>query len=274
MLIGERLQYELLVNLPSPGYAINFKFPDSVSHFEVIENNNFDTISSNGALQVHKKIVFISFDSGAWQIPAFEVLVERNAQSQKFLTDSILINVGYSPADSTGQLRDIKPVMEVSVTDYFWYYVAGGILLAIIIGWLVYRYLKNRPKKTKPLFDSPLTPFDEAMNALAALKKYDLDDAVQVKEYHSLLATIFKKYYSRKQGRDMLNKTTSDILVSVKEHYEDTRLVSSLAEALRCADAVKFAKFIPGISESGQSHLQVKESIEVIEKIQSPTKQS
>lgn len=274
MLIGERLQYELLVNLPSPGYAINFKFPDSVSHFEVIENNNFDTISSNGALQVHKKIVFTSFDSGAWQIPAFEVLVERNAQSQKFLTDSILINVGYSPADSTGQLRDIKPVMEVSVTDYFWYYVAGGILLAIIIGWLVYRYLKNRPKKTKPLFDSPLTPFDEAMNALAALKKYDLDDAVQVKEYHSLLAAIFKKYYSRKQGRDMLNKTTSDILVSVKEHYEDTSLVSSLAEALRCADAVKFAKFIPGISESGQSHSQVKESIEFIEKIQSPTKQS
>ena len=273
LLIGERLQYELLVNLPSPGYAINFKFPDSVAHFESIENNNFDTINSNGSFQVHKKIVFTCFDSGAWYIPSFEVLVERDNHSQKFLTDSILINVGYSPADSTGELRDIKPVMEVTVTDYTWYYVAAAILLGIIVAWVVYIYIRNTKRRPKPIFDSPLTPYDEAMSALLELKKYDLHDPVKTKEYHSSLAEIFKKYYSRKQEKNMLNKTTGDILLGTKENYEDARLVSTLAEALRCADAVKFAKYIPTVSESDQSHAQIKEAIEFIEKIQSPPKQ-
>ena len=71
----------------------------------------------------------------------------------------------------------------------------------------------------------------------------------------------------------MLNKTTGDILIGIKEHYQDPRLVSTLAEALRCADAVKFAKYIPAVSESDQSHAQVKETIEAIEKLQSQPKQ-
>ena len=273
LLIGERLQYELLVNLPSPGYAINFKFPDSVAHFDVLENNNFDTINSNGSFQVHKKIVFTSFDSGAWHIPSFEVLLENNNQSQKFLTDSILINVGYSPADSTGELRDIKPVMEVFVADYFWYYVGIAGLLGIIVAWLIYIYIRNTKRKPKPIFNSAFTAYDEAMKALQELKNLDLHDPVKVKEYHSSLAEIYKRYFSRKQGKNMLNKTTGDILISTKDHYEDTRLVSTMAEALRCADAVKFAKFIPTVSESDQSHAQVKEAIEFIEKLQSPPKQ-
>ena len=273
LLIGERLQYELLVNLPSPGYAINFKFPDSLAHFDVLENNNFDTINNNGSFQVHKKIVFTSFDSGAWHIPSFEVLVEHDNQIQKFLTDSILINVGYSPADSTGELRDIKPVMEVSVADYFWYYVAIAVLLGIIVAWLIYIYVRNTKRRPKPIFNSAFTAYDEAMKALQELKNLDLHDPFKIKEYHSSLAEIYKRYFSRKQGKNMLNKTTGDILISTKDHYEDTRLVSTMAEALRCADAVKFAKFIPTVSESDQSHAQVKEAIELIEKLQSPLKQ-
>ena len=267
------MQYDLLLSLPAQGYAINFKFPDSIAHFDVIENNNFDTISSSGSFDVHKKIIFTSFDSGSWHIPSFEVLIERNGRAQQFFTDSIKINVGYSPADSTGELRDIKPVMEVTVTDYFWYYVAGGVLLAIILGWLVYRYLKNRPKQPKPIFASALTPYDEAMKALQELKILDLNDPIKVKEYHSSLTALFKKYYSRKLDRNMVNKTTADILINVREQYEDGGLVSSLAEAMRCADAVKFAKFIPSVAESDQSHAQVKQAIELIEKLQSPPKQ-
>ena len=274
ILIGEKLQYELLVNLPAPGYAINFKFPDSLNHFDVLENDRFDTVSDKGgAFLIHKKIILTSFDSGAWHIPSFEVLVERDNQSKQFFTDSVLVNVGYSPADSTGELRDIKPVIEVTVTDYFWYYVAAAILLALIVAWLIYRYIKNRQKRPKPIFNSALTAYDEAMRSLQGLSQYDLHDALQVKEYHTSLAAIFKRYYSRKQARNMTNKTTTDTLINVKEHYEDAGLVSLLAEALRCADAVKFAKYIPAVTESEQSYVQVKDSIERIEKIQSPPKQ-
>lgn len=272
ILIGERLQYDLTCKLPSPGYAINFKFPDSVSRFEVIENNNFDTTRNSNEFLVHKKIIFTSFDSGAWFIPSFEVLIERPNFSRTFHTDSILVDVGYSPADSSGQLRDIKPLIEVTITDYTLYYIAGAVLLAIIIGILLYRYFKNRKQNTGSIFNASLSPFDEAMNALKLLQDSDLSDPVQVKEYHSSLAVVFKRYFSRKLGENMMNRTTGELLVKSKG-FDDARIVSALAESLRLTDAVKFAKYIPGEQASGESLLQVKEAIESIEKIHSPIKQ-
>ena len=255
-----------MLKLPEQGYGINLRLPDSIPHFDLLENNNFDTVSSNGSYLVRKKIIFTSFDSGAWQIPSFEVLLLKNNTSSKLNTDSILVNVGYSPADSTNQLRDIKPVMEVIATDYFWYYIAAAALALIIIGLLLYYYLKNRKKKPLPVFHSALSPYDEAMKALQELKQYDLDMPEQVKTYHVLLSDIFRKYYSRKQSKNLMNKTTGDILMDIKELGNEPVLLSTVAGALRCADAVKFAKYIPGITESNQSHEQVKAAIELIEK--------
>ncbi|MEO6488957.1 MAG: hypothetical protein ABIO04_03370 [Ferruginibacter sp.] len=272
VLIGERVQYDLMVNLPTPGYAMNFNLPDSVPHFEVIENINFDTLSTNGgAFLIHKKLILTSFDSGTWYIPSFQVIVQRNNTARTFNTDSILVDVGYSPSDSTNALRDIKPVMEVNVTDYFWIYVASIVLGLLIIGYLIYNYFKNRKKKPVPVFHSELTPYQEAMKALDDLRKYDLQKPVDIKLFHSSLTEIFKKYYSRKLGRNLFDKTTGDILITLNEQ-QDPGSVSAIAEALRCTDAVKFAKYIPVASESNHSAARVKVTIDGIEKNDSPTK--
>ncbi len=273
LLIGERLQYDLFLNINASASQINLKLPDTIPHFEIIENSNFDTINSNGSFGIHKKIIFTSFDSGAWHIPSFEITLQQNKITGKLYTDSILVNVVYSPADSTNQLRDIKPVMEVTVKDYFWYYFAAVSVLAIIIIVLIYLYFKKRKKKTLPVFHSSLSPYDEAMNALLELKQYDLNNAEQNKIYHVTLSDILRRYCSRKQSKNLMNKTTGDILIDLKEQWDDPDIISSVAASLRRADAVKFAKYIPLISESKISFEQVKEVLELIEKEQSQTKQ-
>lgn len=196
-------------------------------------------------------------------------MLEKNAATSKLSTDSLLVNVGYSPVDSTGRLRDIKPVIEVTVTDYTWLYIAGAVLGVLLIIVLLYYYFRNRKRKPKPVFHAALSPYDEAMKALDELKGYDLGKPEQVKAYHVLLTEIFRRYYSRKANKDLLSKTTSEILVSVKEQYHDQALLSSLSAGLRSADAVKFAKYLPGAAETGAGFMQVKESIELIEKKQS-----
>lgn len=265
ILIGEQLQYDLQVILPAPGYGINFRIPDTIPHFEVIENKNFDSSNNGKDFIVHKKIIFTSFDSGAWHIPSFEVLVEKPNSSQKFMTDSLLVNVGYSPADSTGELRDIKPIMEVTVEDYFWYYVAAAVLGALIIGLLLYWYIRKRKSRPKPLFQSSLGAYEEAIQALQKLPAYNEQDGMMVKNYYSELSDIFRRYYSRKLSKDMMNKTTGDILLYLKDHVDNGELVSTAAAALRSADAVKFARFIPAQGEAQQSLSQVKQVIDLIE---------
>ena len=272
LLIGERLEYELLINLPASGYSINFQLPDTITHFEVIENKNFDTVSSNGSYVVRKKIVFTSFDSGLWRIPSFNLSVIKGNAVSKLNTDSILVNVGYSPADSTNQLRDIKPVMDVTVTDDSWIYVAGIVLAIIVVLLLLYFYFRKRNKAAAPLFHSTLSPFDEAMKSLSELKELNLSKAEQVKIFHTSLADIFKKYYSRKQGKNLMNKTTADILIITREQEANPKLIASLAQALRGSDAVKFAKYIPAEAESNNNLTLVKDAIELIENDQSSIK--
>ncbi|MEO7524281.1 MAG: hypothetical protein ABIT58_09315 [Ferruginibacter sp.] len=266
ILIGERIHYDLQITLPSEGYSIKFGIPDSLPHFETIENGNFDTISTNGATELRRKFVFTSFDSGSWYIPAMPVTLQINNEPKKFMTDSVLINVGYSPADSTGTLRDIKPIMEMKIKDYFWLYVIGAILTLIIIGFLIYNYYKNRASKPLPVLHSALSPYQEAMKELEVISKYELANGAQTKEYHTQLGSIFKRYFSRIVGNNFLNKTTGELLLQMNQQEVSSGVITSMAQILRIADAVKFAKYIPAVQESELSHAELKLAIDGIEK--------
>ncbi|HMC99426.1 MAG TPA: hypothetical protein VKH37_04705, partial [Ferruginibacter sp.] len=160
---------------------------------------------------------------------------------------------------------DIKPIREVTVTDYSWYYVVGGILLLAIICFILWRYLKNRKHKEKPVFAANLSPYDEAMEELKKLKKMDLQDPAKVKTYHVLLSNIFKRYLGRKENRNLNNRTTGELLIEAKDKGLTQDQVGTLAMSLRCGDAVKFAKYVPTMIESGESMQQIIEVIQLIE---------
>jgi hypothetical protein len=126
--------------------------------------------------------------------------------------------------------------------------------------------LKKRPKKQPPLFRSTLSPFEEAMQELKKLVPKTAAGAGETKEFHTAVADIFKRYYSRKQQQNLLNKTTGEILVLMKQADADATTLSDTAEALRRGDAVKFAKYVPPEEENKQSLSQIGNAIEQIEK--------
>ncbi len=267
ILIGEQIKYELKVNLANSSYKIDIAIPDSIPHFDIINQDKYDTTDAAGVYTLRQNILFTSFDSGVWKIPSFAVTISfPNKASQKFISDSFLVRVGYSPADSTGQLRDIKPVMEVFVIDRQWMYIAGAVLLALILAFFIYRYFKNRIKKTPPLFNAALSPYDEAMKALKQLHQQPANGTDANKLFYTLLSDIFKKYYSRKINKNLMTETTGDLLILLQKHTHMQQTVSAAAQALRCGDAVKFAKYIPPAEENVQSVLKIKETIEQLEK--------
>lgn len=267
ILIGGHIQYELKINLANSSYRIDIDIPDSIAHFDIISQDKYDTIDAQGVYTIRQNIVFTSFDSGVWKFPSFPVIISfPNKASQKLLSDSFLVRVGYSPADSTGQLRDIKPVMEVFVIDRSWMYIAGAVLLALLLVFFLYRYFKNRKKKVPALFNSSLSAYEEAMKGLQQLGKTPASESVEVRQYYTALGDIFKKYYSRKANKNLMTETTGDLLLLLQTHVKSPEIISAAAQALRCADAVKFAKYIPPVSENAQSVAQIQETIERLEK--------
>jgi hypothetical protein len=172
--------------------------------------------------------------------------------------------VGYAAADTTNELRDIKPIIEVTVKNYLWYYIGGGVLLLLIAAVILWRYFKNRKKAPLSISSSKLSPYDEAMQSLENIKTLNLQKPEEVKQYHAKLSEIFKWYVSRKQQFSIMNKTTGDVLIHLTDFKLPNEQVTNIATALRCGDAVKFAKFVPATAESEECYNKIKEVIHFI----------
>lgn len=275
ILIGEQIRLTIKLPLPlnSAGLYKWLVIPDSIAHFEIVETGKTDTINfKDNSKAIEQTITITSFDSGRWVFPALPVeFSENNPQgpaggqpARIEMTDSFFVNVSYSPADTTNQLRDIKPIIKVSVTDYSWYYIAGGVILLLLIVYLLYRYFKKKPELKPAVNSTGLSPFDEAMEELKKLSQYNLQDAAGIKMYHTKLSVIFKNYLGRRQQKELLGKTTGDLLISMKEIDLPAENISNIANALRCNDAVKFAKYLPLTNESDACLQKIKDTINLL----------
>ena len=272
ILIGEQIKVNVKTIFPLhstiTGYSLGI--PDSIPHFDIIDIGKADTIDyKDDAKAIEQTIIVTSFDSGSWVFPSLNINFKQADQQQvsKLQTDSFAIAVAYATADSTNQLRDIKPILDVTETNYTWLYITGGILILLLIIYLVWRYLKKRKRDPVTSEGSKLSPYDEAMHDLEKLSRNNLEDAAAIKLYHSSLSDIVKKYYGRKQNKNLMNKTTGDILIEITKLNLPRENISAMATVLRCNDAVKFAKYLPALVESKECLMQIKETIDLLEQL-------
>lgn len=275
ILIGQQIELTIKANLPvqSAGVVKWVAWPDSIPHFDVVQKGKIDTVSfKDNTRNIEQVITFTSFDSGRWQFPSLPVQFAGKAGQAPvtFNTDSFYVNVSYSPPDSTNQLRDVKPIIKVSVNSYLWYYIIGGIILLLLLAIFLYKYFKKDKKETASnIAISKLSPVDEAMQELDKLLQLDVQDATTIKKYHTRLAAIFKNYLGRKQHKQLTGETTGDILIHLKRYGVQQEDIVKLATALRCTDAVKFAKYLPLPAESMDCLQMIKQVILQVENLKS-----
>lgn len=271
ILIGGQLRYNVEASFPVNAYRIGwFNVPDSFSHFEIVTRGKIDTIETNGILTYRQTLTLTSFDSGIYTIPAlpinFEPVVDDSTIS--LFTDSIPVNVSFSPLDSTKTFHDIKTIIEVKDEIPLWMWIGGAALLILLIVAIIYliKYFKSR-KKPESIFRSKLTPFDEAMQSIEQLQKEQFLYKGEVKPFHTKLTDIFKRYLSRKMEKNVLNLTSSEMLILLNDTLLPKNDTSLIAGSLRMTDAVKFAKFYPHKEESETTLINTKKVIEQIEKL-------
>ena len=111
------------------------------------------------------------------------------------------------------------------------------------------------------LFHSKLSPYEEAMQSLTDLQQQQLLQKNEVKEYHTRLSEIFKRYLSRKLKTYKMNLTSDEILMELDKYEPGKEQLFAFANCLRMSSAVKFAKYIPPQNESEKCLEQTKEMI-------------
>ena len=256
ILIGDWLT--LYIDVEHPGdMAVKWPVvPDTLEGFEVIHRNT-PSVKNNGRNTLESTtFVITAFDSGVHVIPPlmFHYSAPGDTSSRSAATSPIPVFVRGIAVDTTGEIKDVKPPLNVPISfaEILPYLIGvagiGGVL------WLIYYITKKRKKGEKLIPEAPPRPSHEiALEALRALDAEHLWQRGKVKEYYSRLTDIVRTYIEQRFGILAMEMTTDEILSSpvVTETLQES--MTNLKELLVRSDFVKFAKLQPPPAENEAS---------------------
>jgi hypothetical protein len=262
IILGEPFTLSLELRFPEKTILTRLpELPDSLSHFDILDELKKDSSLSAGFYSIKYNYRLTSFDSGHWVLPSFSMA----AGKKQAKSDTIAIDVMMVPIEGNSY-NDIRDIIEVDATPFDWkQWAAIGITAIILISGLWY-YLKNR-KKTKPAppeFDSKLSPLEQALQSLKILREENTVVKGEPKKFYSGLYDTMRIYLVRQYKLPVMSSTTGDVLLRLKGDYLATDDLTRLAEVLRIADAVKFAKYPSSADESIRSVEQMETIIRTL----------
>lgn len=274
ILIGEHVSLVLKAEYRTDQGSIQITFPKLadtiIKQIEIINASKIERIipdsnNINEMIQFQSWII-TSFDSGYYAIPPLKVIINGDS-TNPIETEPLLLAVNTVSVDTTKNIKDIKPPLEVpfdwkEYLPYIYGGLAGLALLAVII-WLLIRYLKNRKKK--PIVQEIIIPkipaHVTALEQLEKLKEEKLWQQGKLKEYHSALSDILRQYIEHRFYIHTMEQVTDEILYSFRTAPASEESKIKLRQVLILADLVKFAKEHPLPHENESSWVQAYEFV-------------
>jgi hypothetical protein len=138
-----------------------------------------------------------------------------------------------------------------------------GIILLVLLG--LYLYRRNQKKKRKKVERKRIyivPPHAKALAELHALEEKKLWQQGLVKEYHSSITEIIRRYFEDRFRILALESSTTEILEQLNRVVMPENIFNTVKGFLTNADLVKFAKYkpLPAVNEE-----MMRQAIDIVE---------
>jgi len=153
--------------------------------------------------------------------------------------------VDISEVDTLTQLTPIKDILEEKRNwkDFLWLYIVFAV---VIFGALLYRYLTKEEEIVEEIEPEIILPAHViALQKLEDLKKAELWQKGDVKEYQTRLTYTLREYLENRYEMQALESTTAQINENLRKSDVAESWRNKLRDLLQVADLVKFAKAEP-----------------------------
>lgn len=262
ILVGETVNLTIEVRFPL-GEKFKWVTLDTIPHFEWINKGPQQSSDGIDGKKVQQAVSVTSYDTGYWIIPRLSIKVG----AKTYATDTLGIKVSYSPNFNPEEnYRDIKEMEDVQVASdktMQWWIIGGAALLLIL---LLLFFSRKKTTKQKPENKTALSPFEEAIQALALLRtQYKADDG-EVKLYYTRINDILRNFVAKQFRLSTFEKTNDELILQLRQLNLPTDQFTSLAQALRMADFVKFARYLPPATENEKAIAIVESAITSLNK--------
>ena len=258
VIMGQKtvLRYEIVQDKDHVGHMV-MGAPDVdnvialTDKVEATEGKCDTTDLGNNRIQIDRSLIVQAFDSGVWEIPAALYVIGRDT----FRSNALNLKVIPVPVDTLKTVHPYKPVADVPfhivdyipdfIVEYWWIFLTIGII-AVLLTLLIILYKRYRAGIPLIAHKAPeIPPYEEAIQALNAIKESHIWENGNDKEYYSRLTDVLRRYIFRRFAIYAVEMTSSEIISALKAN-EETREVHELIKAVfDIADLVKFAKVRP-----------------------------
>ena len=250
ILIGEQINFTISNTISKTEAWPTFE-EFLVKGVEIIEEGKLDT-SEN---LISQNFIITAWDSGSYYIPP----ISFSANSK---TEGLLLNVQTVILEEGAELKDIKqPMLAPIGWSDIWPWLLAFIVLALAI-FLLKKYVFNKKEKERIEKPKVITPADiTALQQLTKLDKAQLWQGGGVKEYHSELSEIIRRYTENRFNFIALELATDEIISELKSKVNNEQL-ASITILLQRADLAKFAKSKPNEDDNKESMQLAKHFVE------------
>ena len=259
ILIGEHVPVKVTVEAKA---GANIQFPTETllpTEVECLGSIvNPDEKLKGGMQRQSRDYVLTSFVDSVYEIPPFVVTVD----GEEYQTNPIPLKVVTVDVDTTfveqfnGMKyfgpKDVQNV-EFNWTEDEW---GRGLLitlllpfLLIVIAWLLYRLLSNKPVIAKIRIIKHELPHLKAMRSIEKIKAEKMSASDDQKEYYTQLTDTIRQYINERYGFNATEMTSSQIIDRLT-NTDDPKSLDELRMLFETADLVKFAKYSTLINEN------------------------
>lgn len=242
-LVGEALTFNIKVAAAS-GTPVKVLWP---------ENGDFQLLSMDSAAYAQSgtfSFLVAVYDTGSYELAGIPVVVA----AETLRTQPVRVRIQPSLPDSATSVKANKGYREQrfrlrELLGYWW--LAALLVLAGISWWIWHKFFRKVPQDS--VFKEPeLPPAEQAMRDLILLRDQRFPQRGMLKEFYSDYSHIMRNYLERRYVFPALEMTTFDL----EDELRDTRYLADLRArllpALRQADLVKFAKYLPSAADCEQ----------------------
>lgn len=245
--LGEPFAVEVrIAHAPEQRYELKGAAPSE--DFELVGVGRVRS-DGEGSSSTTFTVRFAAFKLGTLETPAlsFEITEASasgdapGARARVEITSSLPADVDQRGAG----LHDVRPPVEVPVRSWrlvLALAVAAGLLLAVLLGYRLYRAWRARRAAAVP----PPAPLDvRAIRALDALAQERLPEQQREREFYFRLSEIVRGYLGERFGFEALECTTPELLAALRRRRTPGLAEAELADFAHESDLVRYARVTP-----------------------------
>ena len=265
-MVGDYIHYTLELKYTND---IRVEIPSIIDSISVLDFIREDTpIKQENGKEVYElhKYVFSKYDSASVLIPGYDIkyFVGNEKEASTIRVNPVTLLVRTIEVDPSGDIQDVKAPLKIELDWLLIALIAVGILIILVTAYLVIRYYRNKKNGIIPEKKVIKIPaFRIALESLSGLEEKKLWQQGKIKEYHSEITEIIRKYFEERFKIQALEMTSGELLTAMQNHEQTGEILGITGEFLSNADLVKFAKFepMPTVNEE-----MMKQAYEIVNK--------